>query len=100
MDQILSLIDQPHFKIIGVLQWLEALTKNIPQLACYKSEVSLRYRTRAAKLQIPIEKSKIHPLATSGKNEANIGDLKDGFVDFLEQLGKVTGFQVGNSIDE
>jgi hypothetical protein len=91
VDQILGLIDQPHFKIVGVLQWLEALTKNIPQLACYKSEVSLRYRTRAAKLQIPIEKSKIHPLATSGKNEANIGDLKDGFVDFLEQLGQKEG---------
>jgi hypothetical protein len=91
VDELLGLIDQPHLKIIGVLQWLDALTKNIPQLAVYKSEVSLRYRTRAAKLQLPIEKSKIHPLATSGKNEANIGDLKDGFVDFLEQLGHQDG---------
>ena len=91
VDELLGLIDQPHLKIIGVLQWLDALTKNIPQLAVYKFEVSLRYRTRAAKLQLPIEKSKVHPLATSGKNEANIGDLKDGFVDFLEQLGHQDG---------
>jgi hypothetical protein len=91
VDQILGLLDQPHFKIVGVLQWLEALTKNIPQLACYKSEVSLHYRTHAAKLQMPIEKSKIHPLATSGKNEANIGDLKDSFIDFLEQLRQKEG---------
>ena len=88
VDRILDLIDQPHLKIIGTLQWIEALTRNIPELAVYKSEVSLRYRTRAAKLPIPLHKPKIHPLATSGKNEANIGDLKDGFVDFLEQLGQ------------
>jgi len=75
VDQILDLIDQLHLKTIGILQWLEALTKNIPELAIYKTEVSLRFRTRAAKLQIPLQKSKIHPLATSGKNEANIGDL-------------------------
>jgi len=88
VDRILDLIDQPHLKIIRTLQWIEALTRNIPELAVYKSEVSLRYRTRAAKLPIPLHKPKIHPLATSGKNEANIGDLKDGFVDFLEQLGQ------------
>jgi hypothetical protein len=30
VDQILDLIDQLHLKTIGILQWLEALTKNIP----------------------------------------------------------------------
>ena len=51
----------------------------------------LRYRTSAAKLRAPVHKSDIHPLATSGKNEALIGDLKDGLLDFLDQLGHKDG---------
>jgi hypothetical protein len=31
VDQILGLVDQLHFKIVGVLQWLEALTKEYSQ---------------------------------------------------------------------
>jgi hypothetical protein len=91
IDQILGLIDQNHLKIVGRLQWLSALVNNIPQLSIYKEEISLRYRTRAAKLQLPIRKSEIHPLATSGKNEALISDLKDGLVDFLDQMGQKDG---------
>lgn len=37
---------------------------------------------------MPVCRSKIHPLATSGKNEALISGLKDGLLDFLEQLGQ------------
>src|ERR1700720_4138065 len=65
IDQILGLIDQNHLKIVGRLQWLSALVNNIPQLSIYKEEISLRYRTHAAKLQLPIQKSEIHPWATS-----------------------------------
>ena len=50
-------------------------------------EISLCYWTSAAKLWAPVNKSDFYPLATSGKNEALIGDLKDGLLDFLEQLG-------------
>ena len=91
VDKLLGLIDQDHMRKIGRLQWIEALTRNIPQLAVYKAEVSLRYRTSVAKLRVPVKKSEIHPLATSGKNEALIGDLKDGLLDFLEQLGHSDG---------
>jgi hypothetical protein len=91
VDQILGLIDENHLKIIGRLQWISALVNNIPQLSIYKGEVSLRYRTRGAKLQLPVRKSEIHPLATSGKNEALISDLKDGLVDFLDQMGQKDG---------
>lgn len=82
------MIDQPHRKRVGILQWISALTVYVPQCAVYKEEVSLRYLTRCQKQQLPVEKSKIHPLATSGKNEAIIPELKDAFVDFLDQLGQ------------
>jgi len=49
MDKILGLIDQDHFKRIGRLQWIQALI-NHPRLTHYKKEISLRYRTSAAKL--------------------------------------------------
>jgi hypothetical protein len=88
VEKLLGMIDQEHLKTIGILQWMQALTTYIPELSKYKHEVSLHYRTRGAKHQIPLKKSKIHPLATSGKNEVLISDLKDGFVDFLDQLGQ------------
>ncbi|KAF8223238.1 hypothetical protein L208DRAFT_1381520 [Tricholoma matsutake] len=43
------------------------------------------------KLELPIHKSEIHPLATSGKNKVLISDLKDGLVDFLDQMGQKDG---------
>jgi hypothetical protein len=87
IDQILGLIDQNHLKVIGRLQWLSALVNNIPTLSIYKEEIYLCYQTCAAKLQLPIQKTKIHPLATRRKNEALISNLKDGLVDLLDQMG-------------
>ncbi|KAJ8509453.1 hypothetical protein ONZ45_g8391 [Pleurotus djamor] len=90
IDRLLGLIDQAHFRNIGILQWLGALTKYIPELNHLQTEVSLRYRTRCQKMILPTEKSRIHPLACSGKNEANISELKDALLDFLDQLGQTT----------
>lgn len=87
IQQILEMIDKPHLRKIGILQWIQALSTYIPEASIYKAEISLRYRTRAAKYQVPLQKSKIHPLATSGKNEALIPELKDALLDFLNQLG-------------
>ncbi|KAG9217635.1 hypothetical protein CCMSSC00406_0003676 [Pleurotus cornucopiae] len=86
VDQLIGLIDQSHLRKIGVLQWLGALTKYIPELAHMQSDISLRYRTRCRRLAIPAEETQMHPLACSGKNEAVISELKDAFVDFLDQL--------------
>jgi len=33
VDHILGLIDQNHLKIIGRLQWIQALVNNIPELS-------------------------------------------------------------------
>ncbi|KAJ7267142.1 hypothetical protein C8J57DRAFT_1068065 [Mycena rebaudengoi] len=87
VDDVLGMIDQPHMKQIGILQFLEALTNYIPDASIYKDDIYLRYRTRVAKLQAEVVAAPISPLATSGKNEASISELKDAFLDFLEQLG-------------
>lgn len=88
VDKLLGLVDMQHLREVGILQWIQALTTFVPEMAIYKHEVSLRYKTRCAKHQMPIERSEIHPLATSNKNEALVTELKDTFSDFLHQLGQ------------
>ncbi|KAJ7429297.1 hypothetical protein FB451DRAFT_963813, partial [Mycena latifolia] len=91
LDELLELIDQSHLEEIGILQYLEAMLNYIPEATVYKEDIHLRYRTRVARIQAPIEKTPIHPFATSGKNEAVITELKDAFLDFLEQMGQTEG---------
>ncbi|KAF9500116.1 hypothetical protein BDN71DRAFT_1577613 [Pleurotus eryngii] len=88
VDQLISLIDQSLLRQIGVLQWLGALAKFIPELAHMQAEISLRYHTRCRKLVMETEETQMYPLACSGKNEAVISELKDAFVDFLGQLNQ------------
>ncbi|KAL0956773.1 hypothetical protein HGRIS_002893 [Hohenbuehelia grisea] len=88
VDKLIKTIDQRHLKDVAILQFIGALTKYIPELSHLQEEVSLRYRTRCKKLRIPVEKDDIRPLATSSKNEAIISELKDGLLDFLDQLGQ------------
>ncbi|KAJ6503101.1 hypothetical protein DFH09DRAFT_1440647, partial [Mycena vulgaris] len=88
VGQILQMIDFPHLRNVGVLQFIQALATYIPEAAIYKPEISLRYKTRCRKRQVPLAKSDIHTLASSGKNEAYIPELKDALLDFLNQLGQ------------
>ncbi|KAI1783742.1 hypothetical protein LXA43DRAFT_902933 [Ganoderma leucocontextum] len=88
VPQLIGFIDQSHRQTIGVLFLLRVLVNTIPELSIYKSEVSLRYRTRAAKLRREAAPSKVHPLGTSAKNETVTTELKDALVDFLEQAGQ------------
>ncbi|KAF9489975.1 hypothetical protein BDN71DRAFT_1435018 [Pleurotus eryngii] len=91
MDQLVDLIDFPHLWNIGVLQWLGALVKYIPELSHLQEDVTLHYHTQCFKLPMELEKTDICPLASSRKNEAVISELKDTFVDSLEQLGQEEG---------
>ncbi|KAJ7127279.1 hypothetical protein C8R43DRAFT_897578 [Mycena crocata] len=88
VDDLFNMIDQPHLKLVGIIQFVEALVNYIEEAGIYKKDVYLVYSTRLAKLQALVEKMQISPLATSGKNEAAIAELKDGLLDFLEQLGQ------------
>ncbi len=45
------------------------------------------FKSKAAKLQLPIQPTTVHPLASSGKNETLTTELKDALFDFLAQMG-------------
>ncbi|KAJ7739732.1 hypothetical protein B0H14DRAFT_3168007 [Mycena olivaceomarginata] len=83
--------NQSHLKQVGVLQFLKALTNYISEASIYRKEIYLRYRTKLAKLQLHVEKTPVNTLATRGKNEASIAELKDAFLDFFKQLGQIEG---------
>ncbi|KII90822.1 hypothetical protein PLICRDRAFT_123648 [Plicaturopsis crispa FD-325 SS-3] len=87
VDKLLSLIDNDHLETIGILQWLQALTR-IPELAHMKEFISILYRERAAKQPLPAVANKTHPLASSGLNETVNTELKDALVDFSGQIGQ------------
>ncbi|KAJ7433572.1 hypothetical protein B0H11DRAFT_2259264 [Mycena galericulata] len=91
VEGLLAMIDQPDIKNIGIIQFIESLTNYIPNVSVHKKELYLRYRTRVAKLSVPSRGNDIFPLATSGKNEASNTELKDGLLDFLNQIGQVDG---------
>ncbi|OJT06327.1 hypothetical protein TRAPUB_2789 [Trametes pubescens] len=87
-EQLVGWVDTQHREIVGTLQWLRVLTTYVPELDMYKMEVSSRYRTDGAKRRLPCAASRVHPLATSGKNESVTTELKDALLDFLEQAGQ------------
>ncbi|KAJ7737980.1 hypothetical protein B0H16DRAFT_1325652 [Mycena metata] len=91
VDDLLAMIDQQHLKDVGALQFAEALTNYIPHAAIYKKKIYDLYRTRVGKLTCPPGKTDAMTLATSGKNETYIAELKEAFIDFLRQLGHVEG---------
>jgi hypothetical protein len=91
VDQLLGFIDNKHIDTVGTLQWLRVLTNYIPQLHKWKREVSMLYRTRGAKLRLPERATKIHPLASSGKKETVMTELKDALADFFGQMGQTPG---------
>ncbi|KIK31841.1 hypothetical protein CY34DRAFT_102669, partial [Suillus luteus UH-Slu-Lm8-n1] len=88
VEDFLDAIDQSHLDTVLTLHWLQVLTKYVPELSSYQEHVSILFRTRGAKLHLPIRPNKIHPLATSSKNETVTTELKDALVDFLGQIGQ------------
>ncbi|KAF7800027.1 hypothetical protein EIP86_011270 [Pleurotus ostreatoroseus] len=89
VEKLLDLVDWDHQETVGALQWLMTLVKLVPTLAHLRSRVAEMYRTKGAKKLLPrTRKTKIWPLATSGKNEAITTELRDAMHDFLNQLGQ------------
>ncbi|KAJ7703574.1 hypothetical protein B0H17DRAFT_912268, partial [Mycena rosella] len=88
VEQILDLIDFSHLREIGIPQFLQALATYVPEAEIYKAEIALRYRTRCKKRQVTLGQSDINTLASSGKNEAYIPELKDALLDFKNQIGQ------------
>ncbi|KAJ6583252.1 hypothetical protein B0H10DRAFT_1890171, partial [Mycena sp. CBHHK59/15] len=87
VDQLLGFLDQKDADETGYLEWLEVLVRCIKPLNNQKPKVSAYYRQHE-KLVVPLHKSVVHPLAASGKKETIPSQLKDGLLDFLEQVGQ------------
>ena len=87
-QDLLGFLDQTHLDTVFSLHWLLVLARYIPELAHIKSHVSTSFRTQAAKQRLPSKANKVHPLATSGKNETVTTELRDALEDFMEQVGQ------------
>lgn len=88
---LLSFIDQPHLDIVMPLHWMHMLVDSIPELSHMKPHIAMCFKTRAAKIQMTAEQTKVHPLRSNAKNESVTTELKEGIVDFLEQVGQREG---------
>jgi len=91
-EGVLRLINMDHARIVGALHWLQILTTYVPQLEDYKGGIQAMFKTKPPmSMQLDkdgVRRTVVHPLATSGKSETAIRELKDGLVDFLEQMGQ------------
>lgn len=91
-EGILKFLNMDHARMVGALHWLQILTVYVPQLEKYKADIQQMFRTKppmSLRLdQDGVHRSIIHPLATSGKSETAVKELKDGLIDFLEQMGQ------------
>ena len=87
VEQLLAMIDQKHLDTVLELHWLRVLTDTLPELSKWQSHISVLFHEKAAKLRLPVKPTKVHPLASSGKNETVTTELKDGLFDFLGQMG-------------
>ncbi|KAH9915098.1 uncharacterized protein B0H18DRAFT_1125064 [Fomitopsis serialis] len=88
VPKLLNMIDLDHYDTVSALQWLQTLVYSIPQLDCHKSALEKLNKTEGAKLRVPKQKTALHPLATTRKNENIMTELRDALVDFMEQVGQ------------
>ena len=91
-DNLLDLLNKPHNRTVGALHWLQILTTYVPELESNKRYIQDMFRTKTpASMRLDrdgVRRTVIHPLATLAKNEATSTDLRDGLVNFLEQIGQ------------
>lgn len=87
-EMLQDLIDHEHVENICVLQWISTLVNRIPELNHFKSDISRLYKTRVAKNRLKVQPAKIHPLASSSRNETVTTEFKDALLDFFSQIGQ------------
>ncbi|KAJ7705556.1 hypothetical protein B0H17DRAFT_920313, partial [Mycena rosella] len=87
IEDLLDLIDQEDCDFVGSLMFLEVLARLMEPLKPIRAEIKLR-RAATAKAVVPPGASIVHPLACSGKEQTIPTELKDGMLDFLQQIGQ------------
>jgi hypothetical protein len=92
VERILGFLNADHARMVGALHWLQILTTYIPQLEQYKGDVREMFQKKPpANMRLDrdgVRWTVVHPLATSGKSKTAVKELKDGLLDFLEQMGQ------------
>ena len=88
VEKLLPMIDQRHLDMFFKLHWLRAVTNSIPELSKWQGHVSMSLCKKAAKLQLPVKPTRVHPLPCSGKNETITTEFKDVLFDFFSQMGQ------------
>ncbi|KAJ3714760.1 hypothetical protein C8R42DRAFT_552055, partial [Lentinula raphanica] len=84
----IDLINDKHLETVGMIQWLDSLVTQIPELAYLKPHITSLYKTKGAIDRLPPRASKIHCLSTVGKNENVTGELYSSILDFFAQIGQ------------
>ncbi|KAK7059388.1 hypothetical protein R3P38DRAFT_2496066 [Favolaschia claudopus] len=87
VEDLLAYLDQEDTDLTGTLHFLDVLVRSIPALKFLGPEVAMRF-TATAKVTLPEGKAIVHPLACSGKKQTIPTELKDGMLDFLQQVGQ------------
>lgn len=87
VEDLLGFLDQEDADLTGTLHVLEALVHCIPSLKPLRTDISMRF-SATSKISMPEGQAIVHPLACSGKKETIPTELKDGTLDFLQQIGQ------------
>ncbi|KAI4523483.1 hypothetical protein K525DRAFT_361253 [Schizophyllum commune Loenen D] len=88
VDKLYNLIDFKHLTTVLALQWVQVLVDYIPELAFLAKDVRSLYTKHATKDQLPVRKTKVHPLACCSKNEMYFNELRDAYTELLAQIGQ------------
>ena len=83
------MIDQKHLDTVFELDRLHVLINSIPELSKWQGHISMLFREKAAKLQLPPKPTRVHPLACSGKKrDHHNGAQGCTFRFFFGQMGQ------------
>ncbi|TFY79571.1 hypothetical protein EWM64_g4441 [Hericium alpestre] len=85
----LSQVDNCHLEDVKVLQWIQTLVRYVPALSKYRKHINTLYHTRVWKTAPEtVTKTEVYPLTPMEKDEGVTAELKEAFVEFLEQIGQ------------
>ncbi|KAL1687063.1 hypothetical protein GGG16DRAFT_128226 [Schizophyllum commune] len=88
VEMLINLVDFKHLNTVLALQWVQVLLDYIPELSHLSPSLQSMYSELAAKLPLPVRKTKIHPLGCCSKNEMFYPELRDAHLDMLSQIGQ------------
>ncbi|KAJ6614033.1 hypothetical protein B0H10DRAFT_2268702, partial [Mycena sp. CBHHK59/15] len=87
VEDLLELLDPDDANYTGTLLFLDVLARCIPCMKPLRAEIRICL-SATAKMRMPEGQSVVHPLACSGKKQTIHTELKDGMLDFFQQIAQ------------